>query len=269
MIVYNANEKPIDDGRMLSVENHPFDKKKLVDIYKEISPDEEKHPWKHPENYTGWKRSGWHYPEVNYRHNHAPGVFETNTRFPISDYPYICDICDTFKEEFELFAIWFFHNLKDYSFAVHYDSQKSDNGKSMYSVPNRGRPGATDHQGNTNQVTEKELLPGWTLDHGQKKPNGSMASFNVILSEHWSGDKSPTPVCFTRENQNDLPFNDMYKTDDDFMYYYNAALLNTNWTHYVTMDGVHERLLFRVSLFDNLPFQSAKNKFKRLGLINN
>ena len=53
------------------------------------------------------------------------------------------------------------------------------------------------------------------------------------------------------------------------MYYYNAALLNTNWTHYVTMDGVHERLLFRVSLFDNLPFQSAKNKFKRLGLINN
>jgi len=268
MIVYDTNETPVDDGRMLTIDINQFDIKKLADIYKEISEEEQRHPWKFPENYTGWKRSGWYYPEVDHRHEHSPGVFESNTKFQINNYSYITDICDTLKEEFETIGVWYFHNLKDYSFMIHYDLGKPQEDKTFSANSAKTADGVSVNAPNRGQRDGK-LLPGWPTDYAIKKSKGSITSFNIICSEHWSNDTNPTPVCFTRENQNHLPFKDMYKTDDDFVYYYKAGLLNTHWTHYLDMDGVHERLLFRVSIYDDIPFEAAKNKFKKLGLINN
>lgn len=268
MIVCDTNITPVDDERMLTIDINQFDTKKLTDVYREISSIAQKHPWKRPEEYTGWKRSGWFFPEIDHRHDHTPGVFESNAKYQINNYPYITDICDTLKEEFETIAVWYFHNTKDYSFMIHHDLGKPQGDDEFFDAPAKNSDGVVVHlpKRGLNRKRNGEALPGWPSNYTQIKSKGSITSFNIICSEHWSNDLNPTPVCFTKENQNHLKFSDMYKTEDDFLYYYKAGLLNTHWTHYLDMDGVHERLLFRVSIYDDIPFNVSKDKFKKLGL---
>ena len=104
---------------------------------------------------------------------------------------------------------------------------------------------------------------------------GSQASLNVLLCKEWAGDENPVPVEFTYDNQaylveGDLPRVSMketeyYKTDLDWRCYYQIALLNTNWTHYCSMDGQYERLLFRWSIYGQT-FEEAKAQLKSMGL---
>ena len=256
-----------DNERIFSFD-HSVDTKVLTETFISIQPILQKHPWRYPENYTGWSRAGWSYSECDYRHNHTKGVFEVNNDFPITKYPYIVELCDEIKSQFDIVAPWFFHNLKTYIYNVHYDSArnfKTEKDGQLYDVPKRGvKPNSVP------PYTKDDLLPGWTADHMEKKAKGSIASLNILLCKEWSNDDSPAPVMFTKNNQRYThAWDEYFKSDDDWSYTYKAALLNTQWTHYVHMNGVNERLLFRFSIYDDLPFEEIKRRVKKLSFINN
>ena len=221
----------IDTDQMYSFD-YPFDRKLLVDIFNEIEYTTHHWPWLENKPGSGWYRRGWYFPDVAKR---------TNL------HPYIKGLVDFF--DFEYCAVWYFHNTKTFEFPIHTDSN------SYRSVTN-------------GPVKKKyKMKPGWPANYQEIKGNGSLGSINVLLSEDWCKDSSPQACSFTYENQfnQGLDTLDYYKSPNDWQYYYHTALLNTNWPHYLTMDGVHERLLFRFSIYQD-DFFKVKERLKHLGL---
>jgi len=228
--VYNQNNGKIDSDRVYSIK-YPFDRKLLVDIFNEIEYTTHHWPFLQNKPGSGWYRRGWHFPDVAER-----------TKL----HPYIRELVDIFG--FEHCAIWYFHNTRDFSFPIHTDSNSY-----------RLADGSI--------KKDYKLKDGWPANYQEIKGNGSLASLNVLLSEDWCGDSSPQACSFTYENQFDqgLDTLDYFKSPYDWNYYYDTALLNTNWPHYLDMDGVHERLLFRFSIYQD-DFFKAKERLKQLGL---
>ena len=231
MNIIHQSEGKIDTDQMYSFD-YPFDRKLLVDIFNEIEYTTHHWPWLENKPGSGWYRRGWDFPDVAKR---------TNL------HPYIKGLVDFF--DFEYCAVWYFHNTKTFEFPIHTDSN------SYRSVTN-------------GPVKKKyKMKPGWPANYQEIKGNGSLGSINVLLSEDWCKDSSPQACSFTYENQfnQGLDTLDYYKSPNDWQYYYHTALLNTNWPHYLTMDGVHERLLFRFSIYQD-DFFKVKERLKHLGL---
>ena len=210
--VYNQNNGKIDSDRVYSIK-YPFDRKLLVDIFNEIEYTTHHWPFLQNKPGSGWYRRGWHFPDVAER-----------TKL----HPYIRELVDIFG--FEHCAIWYFHNTRDFSFPIHTDSNSY-----------RLADGSI--------KKDYKLKDGWPANYQEIKGNGSLASLNVLLSEDWCGDSSPQACSFTYENQFDqgLDTLDYFKSPCDWNYYYDTALLNTNWPHYLDMDGVHELSLIHIS----------------------
>ena len=255
--IQNYLDGQIDDERMFTFD-YPFDKKKLTNIYRELLDDHGSNldqgsrgwPWKNPDEGDGWHRAGWYYPEIN---NLKDGVRQPHLTIDL--YPYIKEICEVFS--FKDSAAWFFRNKSWFAYPVHYDSAVATGGKAYASLENKP-PG--------------KRFENFPDSYYKNKMLGSLCSLNILLCKEWAGDETPVPIEFTYENQAHLIEGDVeskhfdyYKTDMDWRYYYQIALLNTNWTHYVTMDGTHERLMFRWSIYGQT-FEETKAQLKSMGL---
>lgn len=231
MNTFHYKDQKLDTDQIYSFE-YPFDRKLLVDIFNEIEYTTHHWPWLQNKPGSGWYRRGWYFPEVAER-----------TKL----HPYVRELVDFF--DFEYCAVWYFHNTKNFEFPIHTDSNSYRK--------------VTDGPIKKNYKIKKNFPANYQEIKGQ----GSLASLNVLLSEQWCGDNTPQACSFTYENQFDkgLDSMDYYKSHYDWNYYYDTALLNTNWPHYLTMDGVHERLLFRFSIYQE-DFFKAKERLKQLGL---
>ena len=221
----------LDTNQIYSL-NYPFNRKLLVDIFNEIEYTTHHWPWLVNEPGSGWYRRGWRFHEVAERKK---------------IHPYIAELVDFFG--FEYCAIWYFHNTKTFNFPIHTDSNSY-----------RAQP-----DGEYKKLSKD--FAGKPDNYEEIKGKGSLASLNVLLSEEWCGDKTPQACSFTYENQFEMGIDplDYWKTENDYHYAYHTALLNTNWPHYLGMDGVNERLLFRFSIYQD-DFFTAKERLKQLGL---
>jgi hypothetical protein len=250
----------IDDERMYTFD-YDFDTVELTRIYKELydSNQWQGWPWTNPDKDDGWHRAGWYYPEINKLREGEKQPWLT-----IDQYPYLRELAVKFP--FKNSAFWYFRNKSWFAFPVHYDSAIKPNGKNYNTeqkIPDAGYGGTS------------ERFSHFPETYFADKMLGSQASLNVLLCKEWAGDENPVPVEFTYDNQaylveGDLPRVSMketeyYKTDLDWRYYYQIALLNTNWTHYCSMDGQYERLLFRWSIYGQT-FEEAKAQLKSMGL---
>ena len=240
----------IDDERIYTFD-YQFDKKQLTSIYKELLEDQGSRgwPWTNPDEEDGWHRAGWYYPEINNLKNDVDQPHLT-----IDRYPYLKELCKKFS--FENSAVWYFRNKSWFAYPIHYDSAVLPSGKAYASVRNK---------------PVGKRFENFPESYYKNKMLGSLCSLNVLLCREWAGDETPVPIEFTYQNQAHLIEGDVkgqidyYKTDMDWRYYYQVALLNTNWTHYVTMDGSHERLMFRWSIYGQT-FEETKAQLKSMGL---
>ena len=241
----------IDDERMFTLD-YPFDKAELTNIYRELLDDQGSQgwPWTDPDKEDGWHRAGWYYPEIN---NLIDNIEQPH--LTIDRYSYLKELCKNFS--FKNSAVWYFRNKSWFAYPIHYDSAIAPSGQA-YASFRKKPPG--------------ERFKNFPESYYKDKMLGSRCSLNVLLCREWAGDETPVPIEFTYENQAYLSEGDVkgqhidyYKTDMDWRYYYQVALLNTNWTHYVTMNGEHERLMFRWSIYGQT-FEETKNQLKSMGL---
>ena len=247
--LYQSKQK-LDDERMYSFDLPWLDRQRLVDLYDDdyVKASESEWPWMVKDSgFRGWSKRGYSFPAISSRKDFVD--------------PYIMRIVDFFG--FPHTAVWWNFNSSDFDYPVHTDS-------------NHFKKVEVDNNKETElyKVSEEELIAKeWPLDYNEIKEEGAKFALNFMLSPWYNGHQLPEPIKFTGENllpkqiAGEIKSSGYYKSPDDYAYYYNCSLINTMWTHYVEGDRVHERLMFRLSVYGKENnFEDAKAKLKSIGL---